>query len=235
MKKWSEKDIIKLFGNVKQRVLYFANQTMWGTIDWRGVSGGWMEKKLVIANTMPPNHLKRISTKIANALGIYHAVHVRRGDKVGESNFKQVSHAPDWWASRIAEYSTITKLVYVATDEMKRDYFDGFIKNRGLDLVFWETLPEQDDLIRYLELYPRRMFMDVLGMIEQLLCAYAEKFLGSGYSTFTTYILRLRKYRTTLAADTTFDPKTELGLPIHVRGKTSTCDPITSLTHSRPC
>ena len=72
--------------------------------------------------------------------------------------------------------------------------------------------------------------------LEQLLGAYAELFLGSGYSTMTTYILRLRKYRATLAADTSFPlDERQLGLPRNVRGKTSTCDPITSLTHARPC
>jgi len=233
--KWGERDIIRLFGREDADVLFFANSTMWGTMEWKGSIAGWFEKRAVNHRSMPPDHMKRVARRIAEELWPYHAVHVRRGDKVGEANFRLVSHGPDWWAARMAEYNATTSKVFIATDEKRRSFFDVFKDAHGFSLVFWEDLPRQKLLRQYLAAFPRRMFMDVLGMIEQLLCAYADKFLGSGYSTFTTYILRLRKYRTTLAADTAFSKESLLGLPEHVRGVKSSCDPITSLTHSRPC
>jgi hypothetical protein len=235
VKKWAERDIMRLFGAEEADILYFANSTMWGTIEWKGSVAGWFEKRAVNLRSMPPNHMKRVAIRIADELAPYHAVHVRRGDKVGEANFKQVSHGPEWWASRIAEFNASASKVYIATDEKRRDYFNVFAAPHQLQTVFWEDLPRQALIKSDLAAFPRRMFMDVLGMLEQLLCAYADKFLGSGYSTFTTYILRLRKYRSVLAADTIFPKDTFLGLPAAVRGVKSGCDPISSLTHAKPC
>lgn len=235
MTKWAERDIERLFGNVTADVLYFSNQTMWGTMDWRGTVAGRYERKKVQAAMMPANHIKQLARVLAERLGPYHAVHIRRGDKVGESNFLQVSHPPQWWAERIAQYAGETSTVYVATDEAKRTYFESFARDFGLRPVFFESLPEYDTLVKpYLAHFPQRMSMDILGMVEQVLCTYANKFLGSGYSTFTTYILRLRKNRNTLGADTSFAHPEE-SIPIAVRHESSSCNPLASLTHVSPC
>ncbi|KAH9251929.1 hypothetical protein BASA81_010133 [Batrachochytrium salamandrivorans] len=168
MTKWAERDIIRLFGNVSADVLYFSNQTMWGTMEWRGTVAGRYERKQVQAAMMPANHIKQLARELAERLGPYHAVHIRRGDKVGESNFLQVSHPPQWWAERIAQYTSETNIVYIATDEAKRIYFDTFIRDFGLQPVFFESLPEYNTLVKpYLAYFPQRMSMDILGMVEQ--------------------------------------------------------------------
>ena len=234
MKTWAENDIIRLFGNEQADVLYFSNQTMWGSLEWKGLLYGWKERKLVHTHVMPANHIKKIARNIAEELGEYNSVHIRRGDKVGEANFKQVSHDASWWASRMVKESPNTK-VYIATDEAQRNYFDVFEKDYHLSVYFWESLPNFETLVKpYLNYFPKRMAQDILGMIEQLVCTYSVLFLGSGYSTFTTYVLRLRKYRETLAADTTFENRL-LGLPENIRNVKSNCDPLKSLTHSKPC
>ena len=126
-----------------------------------------------------------------------------------------------------------TNKLYLATDEKNRNFFKVFLDN-NFDLYFYEDLP-QDILRPYLDKFPKRMEMDVLGIVEQFVCTYARYFLGSGYSTFTTYILRLRQQRRTLGADTRFSVESGLGLPAVVRELKSTCDPLKSLTHSSPC
>jgi len=234
MKKWGERDIIRMFGTDAADVIYFANQTLWGSVEWKGSMYGWPQRKQIQLAVMYPNHMKKIARKLADNLGVFHAVHIRRGDKVFETSFKRVYHDPEWYASRMAEHKSLAPKVYVATDEPNRSLFDAF-KTYGFSMVFWESLPGYDVVLRpYLATFPKRMFMDVLGMIEQLLCSYATMFLGSGYSTFTTYILRLRKYRDTIATDTSFQDRA-LGLPEPIRNMKSSCDPIKALTHSKPC
>jgi hypothetical protein len=71
-------------------------------------------------------------------------------------------------------------------------------------------------------------------MIEQLVCGYAIMFLGSGSSPFTAYVLRLRKFRESLATDTRFED-TPLGLPAVVRNLKSTCEPVRVVYHDKPC
>ena len=80
------------------------------------------------------------------------------------------------------------------------------------------------------------MFVDVLGVLEQLIATYAHRFLGSSYSTFTSFILRLRKHRLVLAQDSAFPRGNGQGLPAMARDlEFSTCDPIKALTHTEPC
>lgn len=232
--KWGERDMVRLFGNVSAQFLYFANQTMWGTMEWKGAAMGRFEKRDVQMHTMPANHIKAMARRLAELMGPYHAVHIRRGDKVGEVNFKDVSHLPEWWASKIAQYKQKTSKVYIATDEAKRSFFDTFVEH-GLEPVFFESLPEYETLVKpYLSHFPSRMNMDILGMVEQLLCTYANKFLGSGYSTFTTFILRMRKYRHVLGVDTSFD-NPEDSIPEAVRDEKSTCNPLLATSHASPC
>jgi len=214
--------------------LFFSNQTMWGTLEWKGSLAGWYERKMIHHAVMYPNHLKKVASQMAEKLSPYHAVHIRRGDKVFETSFSRVYHDPEWYASRIADYKEMATKVYVATDEPNRSLFNPFLEH-GLSPVFWEDLPELEEILRpYLKHFPKRMFMDILGMVEQLICAYSAMFLGSGYSTFTTYILRLRKYREIIASDTSFSDA-QLGLPVAIRNIKSTCDPIAALTHTKPC
>ena len=180
------------------------------------------------------NILKRTARKLSESLGVsgaHNAIHVRRGDKTTESNFKKVSHPPYWYLERMLPFKDNVPALYIATDEKNRDFFGNF-KVHGFNVTFWEDL-DQEILIPFLKRYPARMFMDILSVIEQLLCTYAIKFLGSGYSTLTTFILRMRKRRKVIGHDTELGP--ELGLPFYARTTNSTCNPLFSLTHSTPC
>lgn len=121
--------------------------------------------------------------------GRYYALHIRRGDKVNEANFGKVSHSPSWYISRIQNLKEKDLPVYIMTDEKDRAFFHEFEDN-DITVLFHEDLPFVSELEDYLTKFPVRMKMDILGLVEQLLGAYSLKFLGSGYSTFTTYILR---------------------------------------------
>lgn len=175
--------------------------------------------------------MKRVATNLSETIGAYNAIHVRRGDKTTESNFKHVSHVPKWYAVRMNTFKVLSPKLYVATDEKKRDYFIA-LQTSGYEVLFWENL-DQNVLIPFLRRYPGRMSMDILSVIEQLLCTYAVKFLGSGYSTLTNFVLRMRKRRNEIAYDTVVGP--ELGMPKLASRLTSSCNPLASFPHRKPC
>lgn len=176
--------------------------------------------------------LKKVAIRISESLGSYTAIHVRRGDKILESGFKQVSHQPSWYLGRMLPFKTRTKNLYIATDEKNRDYFWKLIAE-GFHVYFWEDL-DKTILQDFLGNYPSRMFMDILSAVEQLLCGYAYKFLGSGYSTMTNFILRIRKRRGEIAYDTTLGPID--GLPTSARNlEPSKCNPLSTIPHKMPC
>lgn len=258
MPKWTEAGVKRRFGQFKQKFLFFQNTTMWSAFDWKGSMAGWKQKlrgkwsahvllegygfDYLIANVvfsvhkhlMYNNVLKRTARKLSESLGVNganNAIHVRRGDKTTESNFKKVSHPPYWYLERMLPYKDKVPALYIATDEKNRDFFNNF-KAHGFNVSFWEDL-DHTVLLPFLKRYPARMFMDILSVLEQLICTYAIKFLGSGYSTLTTFILRMRKRRRVIGFDTELGP--EMGLPFHARTTNSTCNPLFSLTHSTPC
>jgi hypothetical protein len=170
--KWSEKEIKQMFADRKEQILYFANQTMWGTMEWKGLLGGYDDRKIVHSHLMYANHLKEVAKELSEVMGHYHAVHVRRGDKVTEANFKQVSHPCSWYESRIHAFISSTNKVYIATDEHNREMFDCFDKSTW-KVYFVEDLPTEK-IDAYLALYPERMRNDMTGVLEQLLCTYGK-------------------------------------------------------------
>ena len=120
----------------------------------------------------------------------YIAYHIRRGDfqqkhtrleaaDILNSTLHLLPNNPQDW------------LVYIATDERNRTFFDDF----------YRTFRS----VRFLHDYEKRanlsdMNQNHLGMLEQVVCANAHTFIGTPLSTFTSYITRMRGYmgKTTL-------------------------------------
>ena len=80
-------------------------------------------------------------------------------------------------------------VVYVATDEGDRAWF-GPLAAAGYDLVFLGDVLELGAVKAALDADP-----NWAGMVEQLVAAAADVFLGTWWSTFTGYITRVRGYR----------------------------------------
>eukprot|EP00511_Aplanochytrium_stocchinoi_P000093 CAMPEP_0204822766 /NCGR_PEP_ID=MMETSP1346-20131115/949_1 /ASSEMBLY_ACC=CAM_ASM_000771 /TAXON_ID=215587 /ORGANISM="Aplanochytrium stocchinoi, Strain GSBS06" /LENGTH=634 /DNA_ID=CAMNT_0051949149 /DNA_START=328 /DNA_END=2232 /DNA_ORIENTATION=+ len=232
--KWGERYFKSKLATIKSKFIYFANHSMWGTLQWKGTRAGYYEKKIVQEVVMYNNVLKRTAQKLSLELGengAYHSMHVRRGDKKTEASFASVSHDNQWYVERLLPWRNESKYLYIATDEHDRSYFSDF-NETTFHRYFWEDL-NQDILLPFLKRYPNRMFMDVLSIIEQLLCTYSIKFLGSGYSTLSVYILRMRKHRHVLGYDTKLGPVK--GLPYNSRIRNSTCSPILALHLDEAC
>lgn len=118
----------------------------------------------------------------------FNALHVRRTDHPTSFHMKQ-----EYWLQQLnmRDAVNLTKTLYIATDEEDKTWFKPF-SEAGYNLFFAEDFSDQ---LRLGNVNPA-VTQDMLGLCEQLICAHADHFVGSYYSTFTMYIKRLRKQLT---------------------------------------
>lgn len=115
----------------------------------------------------------------------YFAMHVRRGDfqydqvKLGAKHIvKNSFHLFD---------PNVTRLLYIATDEQNRAFFQPFMEG-PFEVRF---LSDYYDENKIKSIAPN-INANHIGMIEQVICANAHTFVGTPFSTFTGYITRMR-------------------------------------------
>lgn len=115
----------------------------------------------------------------------YHALHIRRNDFQFQEAWLDMPEIADLIADVIPEGS----LVYISSDEQKRELFKPFTSKYRVKFLA--------DFIK--EGYLEGVNPNLYGMIEQIVASHADRFVGTWWSTFTGYINRMRGYR---AADT---------------------------------
>lgn len=87
--------------------------------------------------------------------------------------------------SNIGSFLPKNQLVYVATDERNKSFFDAF-RSHFPQVKFLDDYMDVADL--------RSMNPNYLGMIDQIICSRGDYFVGTWFSTFTGYITRMRGY-----------------------------------------
>ncbi len=112
--------------------------------------------------------------------GGYSALHVRRGDL----QYKEVVISADEWYENTAKLWRPKELLYIATDEKDKSFFDPIAQHYD---------------IRFLGDYFDKVGLDkldsnLLGMVEIAVASRARIFVGTWHSTFSGYICRLRGY-----------------------------------------
>lgn len=113
----------------------------------------------------------------------YVAYHIRRGD------FQQ-KHTR-WEAQRIVDMTMqlipdpMERIAYIATDEKNRSFFLPF--DRAFKKIYFLNDLQADTGID-------KINQNFVGMIEQVVCASADIFIGTPLSTFTAYITRMRGF-----------------------------------------
>lgn len=226
--KYSEQDVITRFGRSKEQFLYFSNLTV-GSFDWKGSAQGFPQRRIVHLHLMYADHVKQAARRVSESLGPYHAVHIHQ---IAMEKTREL----DWWFSSLANYSDMTEDVYVVNPHGQRTEIEPIAHRYGLRPMYLADMHNiNSEVVKpYLEHFPEAMHGMVTGMIEQLVAGYAIMFLGSGSSPFTAYVLRLRKFRETLATDTRFEDA-PLGLPAIVRNLKTNCEPIRVVYHVTPC
>lgn len=110
--------------------------------------------------------------------GVYDAFHIRRGDFQYKKTRVEATVILDASRDQIPKGST----VYVGTDERRKDFFQAMT-------TYWDVL-FLDDFKDLLGGIDKTHF----GMIDQLVTSKGRTFFGCWFSTFTSYITRLRGY-----------------------------------------
>ena len=120
-------------------------------------------------------------------------MHIRHGD----FQFKVVRHGAEDVLSSVSKdiLTAPGELVYVATDERNQSFFEPLRKHYQLKFL--------DDYMDECGL--RSLPSNMLGMIDTIVASRGRKFVGTWFSTFSGYIVRLRGYYSAaVAANDTF-------------------------------
>ena len=124
----------------------------------------------------------RTARAVANRLGPFNAVHVRRNHHVDKAL------TADYWLDRMSDLNFSTSLpLYIATDVYEDKWFRPFT-DRGYKIF---TARDFASLLDF-SFLPESLRGDYLGIHEQCICELAVQFIPSPASTFAAYIQRRR-------------------------------------------
>ena len=194
---WTTTDMRAMFGNVSADVLFFAQTTMWRSFDFSPSELAWAHLHVQLA--APFRHVARRATDFLFPAGQpFVAAHIRFEDAHTQVLTDVLSPAATF-VRRLERQgaSNATRRLFVATmpSQVGSAYFEGFRK-AGFELVFSDRLLEFEPLVRFLDRFPKNDIQtSVLGLVEQLVCARALLFAGTGFSTFSHYIRLKRNFR----------------------------------------
>lgn len=156
------------------RLFFFDKKTVLEAHDW-----------VMQFINLSPQIRKRAEEVLEVIQQPFNAVHVRRTDFLSKLSFKQ-----DHWLQKLKEQKALnfSNTLYVATDERNKTWFRPF-RQAGFTLFFADDFDEQ---LEFKDL--RSIFVqDMAGLCEQLICAHADIFVGSYYSSFSMTIEKLRQ------------------------------------------
>lgn len=120
-----------------------------------------------------------------NVGATFYALHIRRGDFQYPQT--QLSAKTIWENIEHLLNPTVSRLIYISTDESNKDFFKDFNPSKVYVLKF---LNDYFPTVR--RMFTNKFNMNHIGMIEQVICANAHTFVGTPLSTFTGYITRMR-------------------------------------------
>jgi len=112
--------------------------------------------------------------------GGYTSLHVRRDDL----QYKDAVISDDRWWDNTKEIYKEKEILYIATDEKDKKFFDHFAEAHDLRFLddYWDVL----DL--------GSLDKELLGMVDAIVASRGRAFVGTYYSTFTGFIMRMRGY-----------------------------------------
>lgn len=112
--------------------------------------------------------------------GGFSAMHIRRG----EFQYQKVKIPAEEWYENTKEIWKPKELLYIATDERNKTFFDPIAKHHEL-----RFLDDYHELAGLKDLDP-----NWFGMIDTIVASRSRAFAGTWFSTFTGYINRMRGY-----------------------------------------
>jgi GDP-fucose protein O-fucosyltransferase len=115
-----------------------------------------------------------------NDRGRFDSMHVRRGDFKVVNVYKDGLDHPHQIVD--AKFFETNGTVYISTDEKDMSFFEPLRQHHAILFLH--------DFAHLIEGIDPNFY----GMIEQLVCAKGDKFVGTYYSSFTAYIIRVHGY-----------------------------------------
>ena len=120
----------------------------------------------------------------------YSSFHIRRNDLQYKEDFIESDKS----------YNNIKKIlskgenIYIATDEVKNDFFKGLLKITVIKYSNGVMSPIKKMVYLIQKILIKKIDPKWEGMIEQIICAHGRNFIGTKLSTFSDYIRILEKY-----------------------------------------
>jgi hypothetical protein len=113
-----------------------------------------------------------------NGAGGFSSLHVRRGDL----QYKSVKISAQEWYDNTKDVWKPNELLYVATDERKKEFFNDFAAHHDLRYLddYWDLAGLGD------------LDGSYMGMIDTIVASRGRTFAGTFFSTFTGFINRMR-------------------------------------------
>lgn len=124
-----------------------------------------------------------VDMRNGQVLPTYVAFHIRRGDFQQKHTRLPAEQIVSLTNHLVPDRHT--KIAYISTDEGNRSFFEPFVREYAA-VYFLADLKNGTDIDVINQNY--------VGMIEQVVCANADVFIGTPLSTFTAYITRMRGF-----------------------------------------
>ena len=131
-----------------------------------------------VVNTIR-SHVKNRSPE--NSQGLYDAVHIRRGDF--QTQFPITEMSANEIVSELQDYIVPNSTLFICTDAFE-------------NMSFFEPIEKIYD-VHYLHDFTETLFdvnPNFFGLVEQVVASRSRFFFGTYYSTFSSFVVRLRGY-----------------------------------------
>jgi len=191
-----------LYGNSTANVLFFAQTTMWRGFNFTESEMAFARNHVQLNQSF--RHVARLATAEMFPAGVpFSAVHIRFEDRYTQV-ISDTVRGPGVFLSRLNRHnaSSFSKQLYIATQPSRiySTYFETFRK-AGFELTFSKDVLKSRTVLAFLDQFPKNdILVSILGLLEQLICARAVVFAGTGFSTFSFYI-RVKRNNKLLAFD----------------------------------
>uniref|UniRef100_A0A7S2RY20 GDP-fucose protein O-fucosyltransferase 2 n=1 Tax=Mucochytrium quahogii TaxID=96639 RepID=A0A7S2RY20_9STRA len=188
-KQLTTESLISDFGDVKQDVIFFAKYSMWKGFRFKVSEYDIADRYILLHPEM--RRVARIASEKLFDNQKFSAVHIRFEDR-NVQYLTDVLGPATSFVRRLIKYQVLadSSNLYVATQPSKigNAYFNAFTK-AGFNLTYSNSLLEVPEVVQFMKRFASTdIYISALGLVEQLVCARGNFFLGTGFSTFSWFI-----------------------------------------------